>query len=71
MVDSEAVQETEIVAVEEEVTSGQAVQEKCTKQHALTVDRRQKFHSSQQKTDQFTAENASRNTDQRDTEIII
>jgi hypothetical protein len=60
-----------IVVAEEETSDRTTAQENCTRQPAQTVDRRQKSHSSQQKTDLFTAENASRSTDQRDTKIFI
>jgi hypothetical protein len=75
MADTEEVQAAEetvaMVAAEEETSDRTAAQEKCTRQPALTVDRKQKSHSSQQKTDQFTAGNASRSTDQRDTKTFI
>lgn len=57
-----AVQEAEAVA------SDQAVQGKCTKQPALTADRKPKCHSCHPVTDLYTAGNATRSTDhQRDT----
>ncbi len=72
-----AVQEAEAVdsgpaevAVQEAeaVDSGQAVRGKCTKQPALTVDRKPKCHSCHPVTDLYTAGNATRSTDhQRDT----
>lgn len=52
----------------EAADSGQAVQEKCTRQPALTVGRKLKFHSCHPVTDLCTAGNATRSTDhQRDT----
>jgi hypothetical protein len=74
MADTTKVQEEEtvVVAVAEEETSDRtAAQERCTRQPAQTADRRQKYHLSQQRTDLFTAGNASRSTDLRDIKILI
>ena len=38
--------------------------EKCTPQHAVTVEMNVKYHSNQKKTDLFIAENASKTTNQ-------
>ena len=40
-----------------------ADQERCTKQFALTVNKKQKYLSNQQETDQFTAEIVTKNTE--------
>ena len=42
---------------------------KCTKPHVPTVDKNVKYHSSQQKVVQFTAEIATRSTDQQGTKV--
>ncbi|KCZ71834.1 hypothetical protein ANME2D_01889 [Candidatus Methanoperedens nitroreducens] len=46
------------------------VAEKCTKQLVQTVIRRLKYHSSHPATDRYTAENAIRTINQRDTKVI-
>ena len=45
------------------------VHEKCTRSSAATADRNVKYHSSQQKVVQFTAEIATRSTDQQGTKV--
>ncbi len=45
-----------------EVEETLALQERCTKQFALTVNKKQKCLSNQQETDQFTAEIVIKNT---------
>lgn len=57
--------EKAVSAAEEEV-SDQAVQERCTKQLAQTAARKPKYHSYHLATDLFTAENATRNINQKD-----
>jgi len=42
---------------------------KCTRLHALTVVRNVKYHSSQQKDAPYTAEIATRSTDQQGTKV--
>ena len=46
------------------------VREKCTKQPVLIVIRKLKYHSSHPVIDQYTAGNATRTINQRDTEVI-
>jgi len=54
----------EAVAAEAEASA--ADQEKCTKQHALIVNKKQKYLSYHLETDLFIAENATPSTNQRD-----
>jgi hypothetical protein len=48
----------------------QVNQEKCTKQHALTVEKNVKFRSNLQKEDQYTAGTACRNTENQDSKFF-
>ncbi len=48
--------------VQTEVEETLALQEKCTKQFALTANKKQKCLSYQRKEDPYTAENVIRNT---------
>jgi hypothetical protein len=50
----------------EEAVSDQAVLERCTKQLAQTAVRKLKYLSSHPVIDRYTAENATRNINQRD-----
>ena len=45
-------------------------QEKCSKQHAATVEMNVKYHSSQKTTDLFIAENVSKNTSQNHVVVV-
>lgn len=63
--------EAETVEAAVAAVSDQAVQEKCTKQHALTANRKPKYLSSHPATDLYTAGNASRSTDQQDTSYTL
>lgn len=53
----------EVVLGEEEVSA----LEKCTKQHALIAEQKQKYLSNQLKEDLYTAETATRSTSQHET----
>ena len=55
-----------VASAEATGASDQAVQEKCIKQHARTVNRRQKYHLCHPAIDQSIAENATRNINHRD-----
>jgi hypothetical protein len=57
--------------VVEAVASDQVVQEKCTKQLVQTVSRKLKYLSCHPVTGQYTAENATRSTDQLDIRSVI
>jgi hypothetical protein len=61
-----------VAAVEavEAVVSGQQVQERCTKQLAPTANRKPRYLSYQPATGLYTAENATRSTDQQDIRVI-
>jgi len=60
-----AASEAEVAAV-----SDQAVQEKCTRQLALTANRKPKYLSSHPATDLYIAGIATRNINRRDIELI-
>jgi hypothetical protein len=55
----------------EAVVSDQQVQERCTKQPAPTVNRKPKYLSYQPATGLYTAENATRSTDQPDIRVTF
>lgn len=63
--------EAETVEAAAVAVSDQAAQEKCTKQHAQTANRRLKYLSSHPATDLYIAGNASRSTDQQDTSYTL
>ena len=51
--------------------SDPADQEKCIKQHVLIASRKLKYPLCHQATDRYIAENAIRNTSQRDIELFF
>jgi hypothetical protein len=60
-----------VVEAAEAVVSDQQVQERCTKQLALTANRKPKYLSYQPATGLYTAGNATRSTDQPDIRVIF
>jgi hypothetical protein len=60
----------EAASVEEEAVLDPAVQERCIKQPVLTARRKLKYLSNHLAIGLYTARNATRTIDQRDTEVI-
>jgi ABC-type transport system involved in cytochrome bd biosynthesis fused ATPase/permease subunit len=59
------------MAAEEASEEETSAQEKCTKLLALNAERNAKFHSSQQKASQFTAENVTLREHLEDSSISV